>query len=403
MIFWIAAIGFSAITLFALARPILRANRAPEIAGEKDLKVFQDQMESLANDVSRGLVNEADAEATRAEIGRRMLDADKRMQDQTAASTSSTILNRGLVGAIVIGLLGGTFGLYAMLGSAGFENQPLAKRLASLQDQRKNRPSQAEVEANQPVITIDADPDYISLVDQLRTAATERPNDKQGWSLLATHETRLANFAAARTAQEHLIGLYGEEVPLPEYVNLTEIMVLAAGGYVSPESETILVNVLKADPRDPRARYYSGLFMAQTGRADVAYRMWSGLLDEGPEDAPWIAAIRQDIVAVARAAGVTLAPNDLPGPNSEDIANAQDMSSEDRLDMIQSMVAGLSERLATEGGSASEWARLIRAYGVLEETGSANTIWTEAKTVFASDPAAIALLLEAARAAEIAN
>jgi hypothetical protein len=39
----------------------------------------------------------------------------------------------------------------------------------------------------------------------------------------------------------------------------------------------------------------------------------------------------------------------------------------------------------------------------LGETGQANAIWQEAKTVFAKRPEAIALLAEAARAAEIAN
>ncbi|MCK4860444.1 MAG: c-type cytochrome biogenesis protein CcmI, partial [Rhodobacteraceae bacterium] len=70
-------------------------------------------------------------------------------------------------------------------------------------------------------------------------------------------------------------------------------------------------------------------------------------------------------------------------------------------DMVRGMVSQLSERLATEGGSADEWARLIRAYGVLGETGKASEVWNEARAVFADNPSDIATLLEAARDAEV--
>ena len=403
MSFWISAVFLTILTLLALVRPLWQRASSSETAGEKDLKVFRDQMKSLDADVARGLVNEADAETTRIEIGRRMLDADRRMSANVKTAVASERTNLVLGTGIAVLIAGLSFGLYSMLGTPGYDNQPLAKRLSNLQEERKNRPSQAEAEANQPKIEIDADQNYLNLVAQLRKTIEGRPDDIQGLKLLATHEARLANFAAARTAQEKLIELHGDNVPLAEYVNLTEIMVLAAGGYVSPESEAILVKVLKADPRDPRGRYYSGLYLAQSGRPDVAYRMWSGLLEEGPENAPWVKAIRQDIVAVARAAGVSLSPTDLPGPSAADVTAAQDMGEDERQDMIRSMVSGLSERLATEGGTPAEWARLIRAYGVLGETGLANEIWQEAQQVFGKNAEAIALLREAARAAEIAN
>ena len=75
------------------------------------------------------------------------------------------------------------------------------------------------------------------------------------------------------------------------------------------------------------------------------------------------------------------------------------MSEEDRQNMIRNMVDGLAERLVTEGGSAEEWARLIRALSVLGETEQVTAIWDDAQTVFAEDPASMELLTSAARAA----
>jgi len=77
------------------------------------------------------------------------------------------------------------------------------------------------------------------------------------------------------------------------------------------------------------------------------------------------------------------------------------MSADERNELVQNMVAQLSERLASEGGSVEEWARLIRAYGVLGETGKASDTWNEAKAVFDGSPEDIGVLLEAARDAEV--
>jgi len=93
----------------------------------------------------------------------------------------------------------------------------------------------------------------------------------------------------------------------------------------------------------------------------------------------------------------------LRGPNADDIANAQTMTEGDRQDMIRGMVSQLATRLADEGGPASEWARLISAYGVLGETGNAAAIWAEAQTVFAGADAELATLRAAAEAAGVAQ
>jgi cytochrome c-type biogenesis protein CcmH len=65
---------------------------------------------------------------------------------------------------------------------------------------------------------------------------------------------------------------------------------------------------------------------------------------------------------------------------------------------IRSMVEGLAARLATTGGSADEWARLIRALNVLGEKDRAVTILAEARQKFAAEPAQLRLLEDAAKA-----
>jgi cytochrome c-type biogenesis protein CcmH len=64
--------------------------------------------------------------------------------------------------------------------------------------------------------------------------------------------------------------------------------------------------------------------------------------------------------------------------------------------MIEGMVGGLAERLATEGGPPQDWARLINAQIVLGRTEDAQAIYEEARQVFADVPEALALIEEAA-------
>ena len=79
------------------------------------------------------------------------------------------------------------------------------------------------------------------------------------------------------------------------------------------------------------------------------------------------------------------------------------MSAVDQNAMIEGMVARLSDRLATEGGTPEEWARLIGAYGVLGESDRAAAIWAEAQDVFATSPQALATIRTAAVSAGVAQ
>ena len=91
------------------------------------------------------------------------------------------------------------------------------------------------------------------------------------------------------------------------------------------------------------------------------------------------------------------------GPSAEDVEAAGEMSAADRMQMIEGMVSGLSDRLATEGGTAQEWAQLITALGVLGRREQAFAVYSNAQEVFAQDPGAIDQINRAAQQAGVAN
>ena len=74
------------------------------------------------------------------------------------------------------------------------------------------------------------------------------------------------------------------------------------------------------------------------------------------------------------------------------------MTPEQRQQMIAGMVEGLLSRLANEGGPPQDWAQAIRALGTLERHEQARAILQEARTVFADNAAALAVVNDSARA-----
>jgi len=315
----------------------------------------------------------------------------------------------GLIAALV---LGGGFGLYWKQGSPDAVDMPLSDRIAAAQELRDKRPSQAEYESRMPAAeAANAPEDYMKLVEKLREAVAARPDDLQGHILLASSEAALGNYKLAYEAQAQIVALRGESATAKDYTDLADMMIIAAGGLVSPEAQVALEKALAIDPEDGVARFYGGLMMAQTGRPDVAFGMWNSLLRSSAPDAPWVGPIRAQIEELAYRAGETrfeLPPlphsdDDNRGPSSDDIAAASDMTPEERQDMIKGMVDQLSERLATEGGPASDWAKLINAIGVLGDIEQATAIWNEAQNIFANDPESLAQVTAAATRIGIAD
>lgn len=386
-----------------IVRSILQPQTIDISAASKDLALYKDQLREVDSDLARGVLSETESESARLEISRRILAADKRAQMETLANPAPSIINKLLAAFVILTVLTGSLGIYANLGKPNLPDRPLVARLAAAQEARAQRLSQEDAEVQVPDEKINIPEDYLKLVKRLREAIKKRPNDEQGLRLLALHEFRIGKYRAARKAHTRIMKVVGDKVTAKDYIDFAEVMIFATNGYVSPEAEITLSQALKLKPNDGRTRYYSGLAMAQNGRADVAYRLWEGLLKEGPQDAAWIPLIKSQIDDVARLAGINMSNQPLPGPTTDQINAASEMTKEGRKKMIRGMVAGLGERLATNGGTMNEWARLIRALGVLGETARASEIWNEAKDVFSDNPKALNLLLEAAQAAEISQ
>lgn len=406
MSFWISAVLIAGLVGAMIALTMGRARARAPSRSDYDIQVYRDQLMEVERDLTRGVISDSEAERVRLEVSRRLLDADRAGRDAAALDNrTGGYLMGGLIGLVMIG---GAFGLYSRLGAPNYPDLPLELRLANADAIRANRPGQEQAEAQMGAVQVDPDADarMLELMVKLRAALLDRPNDLQGHLLLTRNEAVLGDYISAHKAQARVIAIKGEEASASDFSDLAGLMVLAAGGYVSPQAEDALAKALQRDPRNGNARYYSGLMFAQNGRPDKALRIWAPLLEESTPQAPWYEPIREQIEFIAADAGVRYSLPDAPaprGPTSQDIQAASQMSAEEREDMIRGMVGQLSERLANEGGSPQEWARLIGAMGVLGETDRAAAIWLEAQGVFAEHPDMLATIRDAAKGAGVAQ
>ena len=377
---------------------LLQAQRAA-VPVMRDVDVYAEQLRGLERDLAKGVLRDEEFAAMRAEIGRRMISAARASGHQPNPSAQDRGLWAFAGGSILACLLGA--GLYSQIGAPSVPDSPIAERYAQSETLKANRLAQETAEARAPANDTATEPDYVQLVTELRAALEARPGDIQGHELLAKAESRLGNFASAHQAQARVLELKGAEATADEWYAYAELLIMAADTYISREAETALREALRRDPNHKLALFRVGMYFDAIGRPDRTFGIWRKLLEAGPETAPYIPLIRRTITDLAQIAGVNYDPPAVKGPSAEDMQSAEEMSAEDRSAMIASMVTGLADRLATEGGPAPDWAQLIVAYGVLGETTSAREIFDEAVQVFAARPGDIEILQGAAQSAGI--
>jgi cytochrome c-type biogenesis protein CcmH len=390
--FWVVAASLAGAVTAVLVAAL---GRSPGAAGSEDrasadLAIYKDQLAEVTRDLERGTIATEEATRLRAEIGKRVIEADRAMRDDPFAGGS---LGKWPVTLVIGGLiLPGTLAAYWLLGAPGYPDMALAPRLASLDAGIAARPGQA-AELERLGTPRDA------ALDTALAGELVALSDPDALRTRFAQEFEAGNLQAAVRVQERLTGLPGEVATATDHANLALALVVEAGGYVSPEAEAALRESLRRDMGNELARYLVGEMFLQGGRFDQAFRFWRPIAEDGTPGAPWVASVRERIAEVAELAGIRYALPEAapsPGPDAEDIATAEAMTPEDRQAMIEGMVAQLSDRLATEGGTVEDWNRLIRSLGVLERLPEAQAIYDEAKAKFAGRPAELSFLRLAA-------
>ena len=380
----VALIGLTSLALAILLVPLLLRRRADGSREAYNLRVYRDQLAEVERDLGRGLLSPEQAEAARAEIGRRILA----LSPAPASSASASPVPFAAATIAVVLLPFAAWLLYARLGSPALPDQPFAERAA----------------AAKAVASGVRHLDLGKAVAKIEAHLKEHPEDLTGWLLLARTEISVGQYAEAADAYRHAADLSGHRADI--LGDWGEAQVLAAGGTVTPAAREAFQTALADKESAPRSRYYLALAQSQQGDTKAALQGWVDLAGDSPADAEWLPLLRQRIAEAATTLGVDPASlktsSGMPSPAAV-AATAQataDASPEERRAMILAMVGNLAARLEQQPDDVEGWARLGRSYMVLKEPQKARDAYGRALKLKPDDAALRQAYAEASRAAE---
>ena len=370
MLFWlICALLTVAVTILAL-RPLLTGRgNATARDSEHDLQVYKDQLEEIDRELERGVVGKDEAEAARIEISRRILAASEASASTGEGATSPT--GRSLAfSATAAFVVVGSLGVYLIVGSPGYPGRPYAERAAT--------------PANKAPVA--------DLVARVEARLREAPDDGQGWEVLAPVYAKQGRHADAIRAYARAIELLGEN--RDRLRGLAESHLAFNNGTVSSEARDAFRKILAKEPDLVAPRFWLAVGLEQDGKREAAKAAYTVLLKDARaqiakgEIPPRVAKIIEERLAAVGGAVPTersIAAGAEQAPSGDDDTRAAiaKLPEQERARMIENMVAGLAERLESEGGKRSEWERLIRSYWVLGRKKAAEEALAAARRQFA--------------------
>lgn len=348
---WFVLAAFSIAAILILLYPLIQKGKSESSREDIGLDVFKRQLSELEADLERGVVTAEDAEATRIEIKRRILKAGK-----SKGTAFGELQNRPVVVATILGLitLGGSFGLYSVMGSPEVPSSPLAAR---------------DIEAEKRQF---AGQNLNTLVKRLAERLQEQPDNLDGWVLLGRTLSRMQRYEDAAKTYLQATTIAPQDADL--YVGAGENYYFLAKGIVSDASLSSFAKALSINPKHPGARYYMAVYDFQSGQKNEALEKWIALFQESDAAAPFMPVLRDRIEKTAAEIGedvtAILAAKPLPepenGPSREQMQAAAELNESDRQQMINDMVAGLEERMK-EAPEFEGLMRLGKAYSVQQK------------------------------------
>lgn len=385
MVLWLLMAVLAASATAWVTRPLWRAGSDPRVpANDPAAQIYKDQLGEIDADLARGLINISEAEAARAEVGRRLLahHASRTAADTVYPAPSS---RPALVMAVTALMPLAALAFYLAAGQPTLPDQPFDSRT-------DGAPQQAAA---------------IRAFEQLEDHLADHPADGEGWERIAPVYLRLGRYEAAVGAFEKVVALKGRSVSALS--GLARAHIFLHDGRVNDAARKALESAVELEPGHFDNRFWLAVGREQSGDVATAIEDYRRLLSEGPATAPWRELATQRLATAERrlaSAGPRLGavpqtsappPAGMPQLSQEQMDAARQLSSGDRQAMIEQMVGRLADRLKSNGQDSEGWQRLVQAYVVLGRKGEATAALTEARRQLAADRDALGQLEQLAQ------
>ena len=284
LVFWSLAALLIAVTLALLLRPLLRARdvgAAPD-ADAAAIAVYRDQKQALDAECADGVITPDERDAAVAELARRL---SEEVTTTRGAGTDERRQRRAWIAAAALLLLIPTAAvvLYARLGNPGAG----ATAVDTATDGRNaHKMSDAQIAA---------------MVDSLAQQLKSRPDDAQGWVLLARSYHALGRFPEAADAYAHADALIPDNAGL--LADYADALAMAQGRKLAGKPAALAQRALAIDLNHRKALALAATAALEARDLEGALSYWRRLLAQFPQtsdDAKQITAIIEEIESIQR-------------------------------------------------------------------------------------------------------
>ncbi len=384
MVVWGVFAILTAGVAFVVLRPYWLLNMEPDNASPSNspllqVEIYKQQLREIDEERAGGQINDAEAEAARIEVSRRLLAADKNAKQSAEKASVSLPQKQQAFSALTIVVLAGvSVSAYLMLGSPGLSSQSPETQEQQSQAARVQK-----------------------MIQQVEERLRAHPEEGAGWEAIAPVYMQMGRFDDAVNAYTKAMKLQGETSD--RQANLGEALTYANKGVVSPEAKERLEKAAMMQPNHPKAGFWLGVADEQAGNLAEALDRYKSLLKgKLPDNAKMVLRERVNILsaklaeATATKDGKPQKPQAAREGGASPSLGAASLSDTDRA-MIDGMVNKLAERLKRNGNDLNGWGKLIKSYTVLNRRDDALTALKQARTQFKGNAKALAQIDTTAR------
>jgi cytochrome c-type biogenesis protein CcmH len=370
MVLWAVLAVLTAIIITVVCLPLVRPKGEQTHAAQSDAEIYKAQLSEIEDERKRGILTESEAEAARIEVSRRLLRSAEKGDKTSEAGAAVRENDRALVVVSVL-VPALALGGYLIFGTPNMPQQPYAARFDQSPEAQR----------------------VTEMVERVEDRLREHPEDGAGWDVIAPVYLRQQQYHDAVFAFQQALRLNGESAARLE--GLGEAMVLRDNGQVNQTARMAFSEALKRNPESLKAQFWVAVSDEQDGNYEQAAEAYRKIIEASPEGAPWRMMVGTRLAVVQQQLDPT--GSSAPALSPEMMRSAEDMTREERAQMVENMVAGLAERLEAEGNDLDGWLRLMRAYTVLGKSGEAEQAAASARENFKDDPSALERINSAAR------
>lgn len=282
IIFWVTAGALCATALAFVLPPLVRTRTRPRADVSQDVVnvgIYRDQLKELDAELAQGAIAQEQYRRTRAEIERRVLE-ESGSADASGPVTGNA---RGIAAGLAVAIPALAFSLYLALGTPrGLDPEAASQPV----DESAHQLTAEQIRA---------------MVEKLAARMREEPGNVEGWVMLARSYGVLGRYQESAQAYARASALRPQDAQL--MADQADATAMSQGRKLDGEPERLIVQALRIDPSNVKARLLAGTVSFQRRDFRTAIDHWRAALASVPDGGELSESIKASIAEAEANAG----------------------------------------------------------------------------------------------------